>query len=653
MSVTEFELPEGALGRFAIVKLWPEIKAAEDENIARLKLTASSLGLKCFEITPEGEILGSGGLYVSKENCDFVIHLHFETPKIYDVFSFVALWNPLKFYHEWGYERFSRHLLTHDDFLSCSSTWADDHVNRMISGDYCHLSPTFNLYHSLSEPIHPPGKDKFSIFYAGINWERLGKGKSRHQELLDLLDKSGRLKIYGPKVFQGVEVWAGYQSYQKEIPFDGVSMINEIAKCGAALVLSSEAHKQSGLMSNRLFESLAAGALVICDENPFAKRHFGDSLLYLDTRESLSTQFDKIVGYLDWANDNPQAAKTLAQKAQGIFLEKFALNRSLINIYNGLAARKAQLADRILPNRTEQPLIRLFVLLNQFSGKVLDDYINSIEKQIYKNFKVTFVIDVSVSEKWIDDLNSKLSNVSFEFEYLVASYSKRISDSVNEIIPLGNVLNECLNALGDESGFIFLAPNESMHSDHLSILAGSMIRNPDKSICATSVLLRHSDGKKVFHDYYNGVTFSGYSDNKPMGFGRFLINSSKVREDISSALPYLTKLVFGVFVGRDDIQVESRSTIIIDIQNEFPKGGFDAAHELPIIADYSPWCIKKSEADTSPSVFVPDVEKLAPNSLTLKNLTKENKVKIFASLLAAALPGFIVKPLFWVHDRLK
>ena len=45
----DFALPEGAIGRFAIVKLWPGIKTTEDECIARLKLTALAARIQIFK----------------------------------------------------------------------------------------------------------------------------------------------------------------------------------------------------------------------------------------------------------------------------------------------------------------------------------------------------------------------------------------------------------------------------------------------------------------------------------------------------------------------------------------------------------------------------------------------------------------------------
>ena len=82
------------------------------------------MGLECIVMDPEGVRLDCPEKRVTGRDVDFVISLHFETPKAYDVFSFVALWNPLRFFKDYGYRHYSKNLLTHDDFLSCSSTWA-------------------------------------------------------------------------------------------------------------------------------------------------------------------------------------------------------------------------------------------------------------------------------------------------------------------------------------------------------------------------------------------------------------------------------------------------------------------------------------------------------------------------------------------------
>jgi hypothetical protein len=96
------------VNKFAIVKLWPKLKTAEDECIARIKIAANDIGVECVEINSDGYFLEDLNQRVSQDNVDFVIHLHYDTPKSYDAFSFVALWNPVRFYHEWGFSRTSR-----------------------------------------------------------------------------------------------------------------------------------------------------------------------------------------------------------------------------------------------------------------------------------------------------------------------------------------------------------------------------------------------------------------------------------------------------------------------------------------------------------------------------------------------------------------
>src|SRR4051794_22168862 len=87
----EWKPPAGMVGAFAVVKLWPNVHVAEDEVIARMTRTARALGLECVVMTPDGYRVDAPDIRVTRDQVDFAIHLHFETPKAYDLFSFVAL----------------------------------------------------------------------------------------------------------------------------------------------------------------------------------------------------------------------------------------------------------------------------------------------------------------------------------------------------------------------------------------------------------------------------------------------------------------------------------------------------------------------------------------------------------------------------------
>jgi hypothetical protein len=583
----DFILPTGLVGRFAIVKLWPGIKTAEDECIARLKIAAVALGLECIEIHADGRLLENTDKIITKKDVDFVLHLHYDTPKLYDAFSFVALWNPVQFYQEWGYARTSRNLLTHDDFVSCSSPAADDHVGRLIRKATTHLPPFFNLYHSIADIVHSPSLGDHKLFYAGINWDALRGGISRHQELLKRLDKTGHLRIFGPTLFQEVEVWKGYESYVREIPFDGISMLDEISRAGIALVLSSQAHKDSELMSNRLFESVAAGALVICDENNFAKKFFGDSLLYIDSRCDVEEIFNAIESHLAWAIKNPVEALAMVVKAQAIFKEKFSLRKNLSDLYQGFSNRKLELTRRQMPEGGALMNVCLYLLLPEYSEDVLNAHIASVVAQEYENFSPVLIVDKMVASKYRSSIENTLAKSSVKIDVLeIDFFTYGINKEIKVRRKTGEVIAAVLALTLQADAVIFVAPNEKIFSNHIQVLAGSLIRNPDTNCAATAAILKHSD--QPIHGIHERIDFSKLNQLLTIGYARFIFRVSALPNDLNLALPYLDRKVMAILIGNNSITQEIPSTVIIDVITEFPSGTWDEGHENNLIASFSP-----------------------------------------------------------------
>lgn len=615
-------LPSGSIGRFAIVKLWPELKTAEDECIARLKIAAKDIGVECVEVYADGSFREQPDLKVSRNNVDFVLHLHYDTPKNYDAFSFVALWNPLSFYHEWGYLRCSRNLLSHDDFFSCSSTVADDHVARMVRNSKSHLPPQFNLYHSLSDIMFPPSLGEKKLFYVGINWEAISGTGSRHQEVLKSLDKTGLLNIYGPKVFQGVQVWAGYKSYVKEIPFDGVSMIKEIARTGISLVLSSSAHRESELMSNRLFESIAAGSLIICDENPFGKKFFGDNLLYIDSRSSVPKMEKDIFNHIQWARNNPDEALAKITRCQEIFRQEFSLKVSLTNIYNGFEERKKALSEIQNPSSQPSPSIRCHFLMPEFSIDALNRHIESAEKQIYDKMTPVLVTDLihdSTDRKKIQT-NLKASSLSWEWTE-ISVWDIGNDPEQKSRRPLGKTINQAIEESRESDAFMVVAPNESLFSNHLQVLAGALQHEPKTNCVATAAIL-HAKNRPI-HDVHEVIDFNHVNPNGPCGYGRFLFRVSAIPLDIRIALDYLHGRPLAALVGTQPISQQFPATISIDLQIGFPDGRWNDSMETEILRAYNPESFKVI-AGPKPfhliSQFSPPHP--TPPSFTVSNLLK-------------------------------
>jgi len=487
-------IPYHRLNTIAIVQMWPNIETAEDEVISRIKKACNHLDLSVILIDTSGFILDENGeriRKIKKEDVDFTLHIHFETPKAYDTFSFVALWNPLQFYVDWGYRKYSSNLVTHDDFLSCGSKTADDHVSRMLRAKSYPLDVKTTLFHSLSEPILAPKVQDPKIFYVGINWEKLGKGKGRHDNLLKSLDKSNDIRIYGPEVFQGVKVWEGYNNYVKSIPFDGTSVVEEINKSGVALVLSSDAHKESALMSNRLFESLAAGAVIIVDENSFARKHFGNTLLYIQTSHQEAEKVtEQVREHLNWIKTNPKKAEKMAQDAQNIFLDKFLMHHSLSGIYATLEERKNTVAATYNSQSTSFK-VNFFSLFLECDICQIEETLESYSEQTYKHKSICLIIDEEFYNTNINAIKIAIDKYQSDtIKVVLAPYSISVGDSKHRLSNIGQIIEPLIEAIPENELFMFKNSNEYFYSEHMSNLVRPFEDNKDLDLVESNYLMK-------------------------------------------------------------------------------------------------------------------------------------------------------------------
>lgn len=554
--------------KIAVVQMWPEMKVAEDEVIARIENTCKKIGIEVILIKTDGTLVELPEKQITQNDVDFVFHLHFETPKTYDAFSFVALWNPLQFYFDWGYRNFSKNITSHDDFLSCDSIWADDHVKRMILNDNSHFEPHFNLFHSLSTPICNPSLGKQKLFYVGINWESLGKSKGRHHDLLKSLDKSGDLIIYGPKKFQGVNVWDGFKSYAGPLPFDGEAVIHAINKAGITLVLSSQAHKESELMSSRLFEGLAAGSVIIADENKFAHKHLGNTILYIKTEGVTPKEITyQVKEHLKWIAGNQDKAITMARNAQQIFKEKFDMELSIKKIYEGLSERKELLAKSFLnqKNTFSLTIIGFFPNYTQINfNRMISDF----EKQIYKRKKLILIIgesDYKINKNNINEVLKKSKNIELRLSKIQYDKASRKITLENRF---GKLINDILCNLPDKELVSILMYNETVFSDHYSSLVRAFEDNVDLDLAYTNLLITFKDenSKGVF-ELKDRIRPFNHNYNNPNGYSRFLFKNKR-KNWHSATLNYLNWGFMDAIYSKskESFRVE-RASSIVDIQN--------------------------------------------------------------------------------------
>ena len=216
-------IPRKAIATFIVPHTWPDIRNAEFEVLQRIARAATNIGAVMIATDNNGYPLWSSNFQPLNKNkqldpssIDFMISLHFESPRLFDVYSYYALWQPLDFYDAFGYEKTSEQVLSHIDGLSCHSNAADFHARNLFDGARTAKSGLFPaFFHSPPKPYYEPAITKDSkLFYVGINWERINTERGRHQDLLERLDAESLIDIYGPRSFLGVEPWRGFKCYR-------------------------------------------------------------------------------------------------------------------------------------------------------------------------------------------------------------------------------------------------------------------------------------------------------------------------------------------------------------------------------------------------------------------------------------------------------
>lgn len=391
---------------FAVIRMWPDQAVAEHENIARLRDAARLLDVRMIELDKYGHVLGGPRRKVTDDEVDFVLHLHFETAKTYDALSIAAMWNPTQFYFDWGFDRHWNNQMSHDIFAYTGSAEIRRLVRASRGDAVADDMPLLN--HTLAEPIIPPRPhDRYRVMYCGINWEKLTNKPERHIGVLRELDALDLLDVYGPESIRGMKVWEGYKGYKGPIPFDGRTVIGKIAEAGACLVFSSEAHIRSGIMSNRLFEAMAAGAVVIADEHPFVEQALGRDYVRVPSSLPTPERVALIADALGRFRKAPTEAVALATAAQNRLLASYHLCDQLAGLFEA-AARFRRAGETAAPVST--PLVDIVVQPVNADAAGIQVRVTALARALGDSAQITLIVDGSHDE-WYRRTCSGIANV--------------------------------------------------------------------------------------------------------------------------------------------------------------------------------------------------------------------------------------------------
>jgi hypothetical protein len=478
---------------FAIVCEWPKSNSAENETIKRFKFACNKINKGLIIIDKFGNILNEDfkktTKIISNNDVDFIINLHFASPKAYDGYSFVALWNPLKFYFDWGYEYTSLNLITHHDFISCNSDIADDHIKRLIDLIKSkHLYPELVLNHTNSGPYHNPNNQREKIFYCGINWDKF-TGKSRFEDIFKELDNKSLLKIFGPrKLTNKIEPWKDFKSYCGDIPFDGISVFKEISGCLLGLALSHEAHIESEIATSRIFELIAGGALPICDENVFFLKYFKDKVLFVNGSDKEKTS--QIIEHYKWAINNRDKVKEMVESLQDYMKNNFDLSNQISKLYDSFEIRRTVVENSYCAQKKFFKVNIFFICDNECQNQDITLFLNSMKNQIYKN------IEVYILKK-----NEQIKDILISNEYHFKI--NQLNHTVNEIDRIGLIIEQTVSKINFSENSLFLLTNrnETFFYDHIS----SMVRcfeDNDVKITKSEIAISNQPDKKKDPDLF-------------------------------------------------------------------------------------------------------------------------------------------------------
>jgi hypothetical protein len=287
----------------------------EQESLARLQTACQNLGWECYIASSKLTFWEKLSLFRPLEKIyeklqpDFTINFQ-SLDRVSPGVTFVSLSNLPPNLDIQKLDRFDGILATFGDLSALKAC----------------KPPIIRWYFTCpSRPFQPHEPSR--IFYCGSNWDATRRGVE-YKRLFSLLNQRNDFELYGPP-----NAWKEMaHSYRGFLPYDGKSLIRAIENCGIALLLHSESHIKNHSPTSRIFESSAAGCIILSDRHPFILKEFGDSILYIDQTQDPETIYAQIDAHLHWIRSNPEAAIQKAADAHRIFEERFTLEKQLVDL---------------------------------------------------------------------------------------------------------------------------------------------------------------------------------------------------------------------------------------------------------------------------------------------------------------------------------
>ncbi len=229
------------------------------------------------------------------------------------------------------------HFLNYDGFITMFNTLGPiEHYFEQNHKSFQSIKAYFSV-----QKTDFSSNPKNKLCYWGSSLKDTTRFSDRYLDLYSALDKQDYFILYGPERTWGDK---NFKSYKGALPFENDALVSAIKNAGIALLLHGQDHLKSGTPTARIFEAAAASALMISDNHPFLREHFGDTVLYIDENADADDMFKQIDAHVKWALAHPDEAITKAKASHKIFVDKFALEHEvskIINFYEETKKRKS------------------------------------------------------------------------------------------------------------------------------------------------------------------------------------------------------------------------------------------------------------------------------------------------------------------------
>jgi glycosyltransferase involved in cell wall biosynthesis len=486
--------------------------SAETEISKRISIAAQNLGWKIQETSSPNE--------VNEFNPDFVLMLHFNTPKLFGFPTYGCMWNPPVFFRKYGDaigqpETPIKNILSYDAYLSSGGeidSWLNETLQNTRKTYF-----TAPFYTSCNKRSYtPPDLVNPCLTYIGTNWDGF-----RFKQLFKNLDFYEFMKVYGPQ-----SGWKFLKkSYKGSLPFDGTSVLDTLNESGVGLCLHKKEHCNSEIPSMRIFEIVSSGAVAICGEHPFIRKNFGDFVLYLEKNLNPKEQCEQISDYINWIGSNSKKALEMSRAAYEVFVNHLSLETLLENIlplHKNLVERKGfvsiQQNNKNPYNEIHsQKRIQFIVRVGGRNLTLIKRSLDSIANQTYQYVSVIIVQYNEVSG--LHDLLKKYENrmpIQVITSHATGFRSTQLYDGISNL---------------NSDYFAILDDDDTIHPNHVYTLISHLEENPRIGVVYSGAIrvwesINNSNKSSLVTESLSLAHFESFDIRKIANLNNFISSNS-------------------------------------------------------------------------------------------------------------------------------